>query len=411
MATENVREGSVDTVEGYDHQFLEPGPSDDQKCPICHLVVRNAYQVNCCGKILCEGCLMEYRRQSHRSKCPMCRTHIGDNYFKDTRSDREIKSLKVYCDNKEAGCDWTGEVRVIEKHLEEDCGYQEIECEDCGEEMLELLMETHLSDECPMRDYKCTLCNKQDTFKSITVDHPKECPNVVLECTNRGCFKQLMRCKMPSHLEVCPKQVIDCPFKAMGCSFTSKREDLGIHAEKEVTAHVQQVAQRIRTYDPTLPPDSVLKFTNITLEETPDTSVSSDSFYSGRGGYQLRLKVHPNKSGHVAVFLNLMPGPNDDTLHFPMRGNFTIKLLNQIENCNHYQRVLSTDEISSDVFNRKSKANQRGWGSPKFILHSSLPFNPVTNTQYLKDCTLYFRVKCEPSSRTKPWLAVNTACD
>ena len=158
--------------EGYEYQFLEPGPSDDQKCPICHLVVRNAYQVNCCGKILCEDCLMKYRMQS--GICLMCRAHIGDKFFKDTRSDREIKSLKVYCDNKEAGCDWTGEVRRIEKLLER-CGYKEIDCEKCEETILELDMNTHLSDECPMRDYKCTLCNKQDTYQSITVDHPKVC--------------------------------------------------------------------------------------------------------------------------------------------------------------------------------------------------------------------------------------------
>ena len=229
--------------EGYDHQFLEPGPSDDQKCPICHLVAKNAYQVNCCGKILCEGCLMKYRRQSRRCRCPMCLTRIGKKYFKDTKSDREIKNLKVYCDNKEAGCDWTGEVRDIEKHLE-DCEYRKIECDDCGEEMLELEMKTHKSDECPMRDYKCTLCNKQGTYQSITVDHPKVCPNVVLECANRGCFKQLRRRNIPSHLEVCPKQVVDCPFKAMGCSFTCKREDLVKHVEKEVTAHMELVASK-----------------------------------------------------------------------------------------------------------------------------------------------------------------------
>ena len=349
---------------------------------------------------------MAYCRQFR--KCPLCRTHIGDKYFKDTRSDREIKSLKVYCDNKEAGCDWTGEVRMIEKHLEE-CDYQKIECEDCEGTILKLSMNTHLLFECPMRDYKCTLCNKQDTYQSITVDHPKVCPNVVLECVNTGCSQEVKRCEMPSHLEVCPKQVIECPFKAMGCSFTSKREDLVGHVEKEVTSHVQLVAQRV--CHPTLPPDSVLKFTNVTLDTTPATVISSDGFYSGRGGYKLRLDVCPNEPSHVAVFLNLMPGPNDDTLQFPMRGKFTITLLNQIEDRNHHERVLRFDERTDDRFNRKYKEDRSGYGSPQFIRHSSLPFNPATNTQYLKDSTLYFRVKCETSSPTKPWLAVNTACD
>ena len=389
--------------EGYDHQFLEPGPSDDQKCPICRLVARNAYQVNCCGKIMCEGCLIKCCETSET--CPMCRTRIGNKYFKDKRSDREIQSLKIYCDNKEAGCDWSGQVRDIEKHLEH-CDYQEIECEDCKGTILKLNVVTHLSDECSMRDYKCTLCNKQDTYQSITVDHPKVCPNVVLECTNRGCFKQLKRRSMPSHLEMCPKQVINCPFKGMGCSFASKRQDLVKHVEKEVTSHVQLVAQRV-------PPDSsVLKLNNITLNATPDAYIYSDCFYSGRGGYKLRLDIYLNKSGHVAVFLNLMPGPNDDTLQFPMRGQFTITLLNQIEDRNHDINVLNLNERSDDWFNRRFKEEDSGFGYPKFIPHSSLPFNPVTNTQYLKDCTLYFRVKCEPTSQTKPWLAtVNTACD
>ena len=162
---------------------------------------------------------------------------------------------------------------------------------------------------------------------------------------------------------------------------------------------------------PTLPPDSVLKFTNITFDEAPaDTSISSDSFYSGRGGYKLRLEVYPNKSGHVAVYLNLMPGLNDYTLQFPMRGKFTITLLNQIEDHNHDKGVVTTCQ-ESNVFDRKKTEDGTGLGFPKFIRHFFLSFNPVTNTQYLKDSTLYFRVKCEASSQTKPWLAVNTACD
>ncbi len=106
-----------------------------------------------------------------------------------------------------------------------------------------------------------------------------------------------------------------------------------------------------------------------------------------------------------------MPGPNDDTLQFPLRGKFTITLLNQIEDCNHDINVLDLNERSDDWFNRQFKEEDSGFGYPKFISHSSLPFNPDTNTQYLKDSTLYFRVKCEPSSQTKPWLALNTACD
>ncbi len=92
-------------------------PTNDQKCPICHLVVRDAYQVNCCGKLLCNGCLIKYR-SNHGTGCPLCRRKIAaDAFFQDTKSDREIKSLQVYCNYKDAGCKWIGELRDVEKHI------------------------------------------------------------------------------------------------------------------------------------------------------------------------------------------------------------------------------------------------------------------------------------------------------
>ena len=181
---------------------------------------------------------------------------------------------------------------------------------------------------------------------------------------------------MPSHLEVCPKHVIDCPFKAMGCSFTSRREDLVGHVENEISSHVQLVAQRVEKCHPA-PAGAVVKVNNIILDGaavfTSFYSVCSDSFYSGKGGYQLRLKVYPNKSRNVGVYLNLMPGPNDDTLQFPMRGKFTITLLNQIEDRNHHLNVLTFDERTDDTFNRKPEVDFSGRGSPEFIPHSSFP--------------------------------------
>ncbi len=117
--------------------------------------------------------------------------------------------------------------------------------------------------------------------------------------------------------------------------------------------------------------------------------------------------MYLNKSGHVAVYIQLMPGPNGDTLQFPMRGKFTVTLLNQIEDHNHYEHVLAFDERKDDTLNRKYKDDESGRGYHEFIPHSSLPFNRDTNTQYFKDSFLYFRVECEPSSASKPWLFLN----
>ena len=47
---------------------------------------------------------------------------------------------------------------------------------------------------------------------------------------------------------------------------------------------------------------------------------------------------------HVSVFLHLMKGPHDDKLeqsgHWPLRGTFTIELLNQLNDSDHYSHIV-----------------------------------------------------------------------
>ena len=71
----------VEDSKGYDHQFVEP-PLDDLLCLICLCVARDPQQINCCGKLLCKGCLEEHRE--HSNNCPLCRKHI--NSFADAIS-------------------------------------------------------------------------------------------------------------------------------------------------------------------------------------------------------------------------------------------------------------------------------------------------------------------------------------
>ena len=75
----------------------------------------------------------------------------------------------------------------------------------------------------------------------------------------------------------------------------------------------------------------------------------------------------------------------DDDLSWPLIADVTITLLNQLEDKNHYSKM--------------APVNVEHYGNvlieyPTFILHSELGFNPVRNTQYLKDDALYFRGVC-----------------
>ena len=40
----------------------------------------------------------------------------------DKRFQREVNSLKVHCQHHDEGCEWVGEVRDLETHLDPECG-------------------------------------------------------------------------------------------------------------------------------------------------------------------------------------------------------------------------------------------------------------------------------------------------
>ena len=376
--------------EGY--QFFEPGHSDDWECPICRLVVRDAYQVNCCGKVLCKCCLMKWTNESNHSSCPVCRSeNIRSKYFKDTRSDREIKRIRVFCNNEDSGCDWSGEVRDMENHVE-NCLYRLLQCKDCKETFTKQKLETHFTDECPKRKSKCCVCDEEGTYDYITSEHPKKCPEVEMQCLNTGCDLIMKRCEMTSHIDVCPKQIVKCPFSEMGCQFTSERENLSAHTDREMTLHLNLVPQ----YKQDILHSDVVK-----LQRN-----HSKSIYTGQGGYKLSLCVDVDSQDFVCLRCSLMSGVNDDFLEFPLKGKFTITLLNQIEDANHITKNCICGMKSDEIL-----LNEGETFKILFIPLSSCYFNREENTQYCcyEDRSFYFRISFTPINLiVKPWLLRNT---
>ena len=143
------------------------------------------------------------------------------------------------------------------------------------------------------------------------------------------------------------------------------------------------------------------RFVHYSMKKEARTCFHSQSFYSSIDGYNMRIKVNPNGNGtgkgtHVSVFVHILEGDNDDNLEWPFIGSAKIELLNQLEDENHHFMTV--------IFNQEKDAHVgSNQGYPKFIRHSKLPHDPVNNTQYLKDDTLYFRASVEVSGH-KPWL-------
>ena len=400
---------SDDENRGYDYTFVDPGPSDDQICPICHLVARKACQANCCGKIFCKGCLEILRHHSNEFNCPLCRKSLGKRYFKDKRMEREILHLQIYCTNKNKGCSWQGNLKDIDTHIQA-CRNEEVTCDKCNDVMQRHQLKIHNSDECLQRDYKCPHCEADGIYIVMTTSHLEECPDLVLTCPNEGCEDEIKCREMSSHHQICPKRVIKCPYHDIGCETEMKREMIDEHMETNTEAHLKNAVKMIREQKQRKCP-VVIKFSEFSKHKICKDVWYSPGFYTSAGGYKIRHcfyanGAHNGQGTHVSSYVNLMPGEYDDTLDWPFQGEVTVELLNQLEDKNHYKRVIPFNDKTSDKCKcRKEKEDTNGWGHHKFIPHTDLGLNSSTNTQYLKNDILYFRVSVNVHSKTKPWLA------
>ena len=159
-------------------------------------------------------------------------------------------------------------------------------------------------------------------------------------------------------------------------------------------------------------PEVIFCVTEYNKLKTRNMRTKSNSFYTSIEGYLMCIPVDANGCGvgentHMSVFTQLLQGHYDHQLHWPFLGTVTYELLNQLEDNNHHSMEISHD-AKDDL-----RANSTGYGYLKFIPHSSLGHNPATNTQYLLDDTLYFRVSVKVDNH-KQWLVctlpINTDC-
>ena len=123
------------------------------------------------------------------------------------------------------------------------------------------------------------------------------------------------------------------------------------------------------------------------------TNWYSEPFYTHPGGYKLCLSVDADgyKDGegtHVGVYLNMLHGEFDDQLEWPFQGDYTILLLNQIEDHMHYEKTIFSFKRDRVITAELSG----GWGIHKFISYRELSYSRDKNSQYLRNDTLQFQV-------------------
>jgi len=162
--------------------------------------------------------------------------------------------------------------------------------------------------------------------------------------------------------------------------------------------------------DPSILPVT-LTVSNFT-EKMKNKESFSSPFFAFAEGYLMLVRVYAYGSGtgegtHVSVYLHLMKGPHDDKLeqsgHWPLRGTFTIELLNQLNDSNHYSHTLHFyHHLYSKCTNRvlEGVLANSGHGIEQFISHDTLLLH--SNNAYNKNDSLIFRISYEKYMKPAP---------
>ena len=235
---------------GFDCELIKNPPEDFQyECPVCLLVLREPHQVTCCGYAFCQTCIQ--RVQLQKSGCPTCKMDEF-SVFPDRRLQRSLYVYHVRCSHKNDGCQWTGQLGELDKHLNENpklgeqlsgCNFTEIECQHCSHLFQRRYISAHETAECPQRPFTCNYCSDyESTHEDVVTNHWLQCPLRPVSCPNK-CGDNPKRQNLEDHVNKdCPLTVVNCDFHYAGCEVQLPRKDMPAHLAENMVAQLAQLA-------------------------------------------------------------------------------------------------------------------------------------------------------------------------
>ena len=335
---------------GYDCEFFEKPPKSTQsECPVCLQVLKDPYQVNCCGYAFCRSCVERIQRDN--KPCPCCNAERFDK-FEDKRLKRSLYEFKVHCSNKEQGCQWVGELGQLGNHLNinpsqqnqlQGCQLSQIKCLHCPELFLRPDIEDHQNNQCPRRPFSCEYCKEFDScYEEVTTNHWPVCGSYPMPCTNK-CGEMLQRQNLENHIaNDCPLTIINCDFQHVGCEVRLPRKDMLDHQNESVITHMslhiakieeenKQLKRQVEELEKSVQkvPPHLFFVKNFSQYRKDNNYWMSPTFYSHHRGYKMQLMILLNMSIYTGICIRILRGEYDMDLTWPFHGSVTVTLIGE----------------------------------------------------------------------------------
>ena len=332
-----------------------------------------------------------------------------------TAGDREIKELRVKCNNDVRGCSWKGTVGTVQDHTAK-CNFALVPCPNgCkNESILRKDLPVHLSDLCPEREYQCQDCGLKDKYRVVTGPHEDECEKKMVSCVNKECDSIVERGCVQEHVRLsCNYTEVSCKYASVGCGEKKIRKEIKVHEEDDklhlslALSQITELTRRVfRLENQSSLSEGGLQVTFMVSEysykKRNDCRHDSEPFFTSLTGYKMCLQIRYHtlvKASSISVSLKILHGPHDDQLDWPLKGTFIIELLNQLEDKNHLRETL---DFPGDGEHCRPGASGRG--NAIFISQTQYRLNLYSsNIQYVKDDKLYIRVTSKTTDH-KSWL-------
>ena len=230
---------------GYECEFVERPQELQTDCPICLVVLREPYQVTCCGYSFCRTCIERIR--TNKMACPTC-NEATFSAFPNKGLQRSLYSFRIQCIYQKSGCEWTGELRELDGHLNLNpelnkllvgCAFAAVTCTHCCEYFQRHHVQSHESESCLQRPFSCDYCDEYTSvYKEVVNNHWPMCKYYPVPCPNE-CGVSPERQNVETHVNtVCPLTVVKCDFHYAGCEVQLVRKDMPTHLAESLVTHI-----------------------------------------------------------------------------------------------------------------------------------------------------------------------------